>query len=144
MSEIQKWTVTEPYLNIHCGLGEAPYYEAERNTLRFVDIKNKRLHTVDLSVGPESIKTSQFEVSVGVTADIEGVDSSEKIIVGGKSGIYFLERKTGKLELVKKFHEEEGKSERIRSNDGAVDPAGRFWVGAMNDFWIGPPKDEGW
>ncbi|CAG8983976.1 hypothetical protein HYALB_00009578 [Hymenoscyphus albidus] len=143
MPHIQKWTVTEPYLNIHCGLGEGPYYETVRKTLRFVDIKNKRLHTVDLGIGPESLKTLQFDVSIGITADIEGVDSSEKIVVGGKSGIYLLERKTGTLELLRKFHEDEEKSERIRSNDGAVDPAGRFWVGAMNDFWVGPPKDEG-
>jgi sugar lactone lactonase YvrE len=116
MPEIKKWTVTEPYLDIHCALGEGPYYEAERNTLRFVDIIKKRLHTVDLGIGPTSLKTLQLDMPIGVTADIEGVDSSKKILIGGKSGIYVLERETGKYELLKKYYDDEEKDERLRSN----------------------------
>ncbi|KAG9233327.1 hypothetical protein BJ875DRAFT_50088 [Amylocarpus encephaloides] len=143
MADIQRWTVTEPYLDVHCGLGEAPYYEAEHNTLRFVDIIKKRLHTVDLHVGPRSLKTLQLDMPVGVTADVEGVDSRKKILVGGKSGVYLLDRETGKSELLRKFYDTEEKDERLRSNDGAVDPEGRLWLGAMNDFWVGEPQAEG-
>lgn len=143
MAGVKTWTVTEPYLNIHCGLGEGPYYERDTNTLRFVDIKKKKLHTVDLSKGPESLKTLQFDMPVGVTADIEGVDPSKKILIGGKSGIYVLDRVAEKWVLLKKFYDTEEKDERLRSNDGAIDPQGRFWVGTMNDFWVGEPQAEG-
>ena len=143
MAGVKTWTVTEPYLNIHCGLGEGPYYERDTNTLRFVDIKKKRLHTVDLSKGPESLKTLQFDMPVGVTADIEGVDPSKKILIGGKSGIYVLDRVAEKWVLLKKFYDTEEKDERLRSNDGAIDPQGRFWIGTMNDFWLGDPQAEG-
>jgi len=142
-SDIKIWTVKEPYINLHCGLGEAPYFESERNHLRFVDIKKRRLHTIDLSKGPGSLKTIQFDMPVGVTADIEGVDSSKKILVGGKSGIYLLDRETGKTHLLKRFYDTEERDERLRSNDGAVDPQGRFWIGTMNDFWVGEPQAEG-
>jgi hypothetical protein len=143
MAGIKTWTVTEPYLNIHCGLGEGPYYEAATNTLRFVDIKKKRLHTVDLSKGPDSLKTLQFDMPVGVTADIDGVDPSKKILIGGKSGVYVLDRVAEKWELLKRFYDTEENDERLRSNDGAIDPQGRFWIGTMNDFWVGPPQAEG-
>jgi hypothetical protein len=143
MAGIKKWIVTEPYLNLHCGLGEGPYYEKATNTLRFVDIKKKRLHTVDLSKGPESLKTLQFDMPVTVTADIEGVGPSEKILVGGKNGIYMLDRVAEKWELLKRFYDTEEEDERLRSNDGAIDPQGRFWIGTMNDFWVGEPQAEG-
>ena len=143
MSGIKKWSVKEAWLNTHCELGEGPYYEPATNTLRFVDIKKKQLHTVNLADGPKSLKTLQFDMPVGVTADIEGVDPTEKLLIGGKSGIYLLERKTGKVELLKKFYDTEEKDERLRSNDGAVDPQGRFWVGTMSDFWLGDFYPEG-
>lgn len=143
MAPFQKWSVTEPYLDLHCSLGEGPYYEESNNRLRFVDIKKKQLHTVDLTSGPGSLHTLQLDMPVGVTADIEGVDSRKKILVGGKSGIYMLDRETGHCELLKKFHDTEEKDERLRSNDGAVDPQGRFWLGIMNDFWVGEPQAEG-
>jgi hypothetical protein len=143
MTEFKKWSVTEPWLDIHCALGEAPFYEAATNTLRFVDIKKKQLHTVNLSEGPKSLKTLQLDMPVGVTADIKGIDPQEKILIGGKSGIYILERKTGEVELLKRFYDTEEKDERLRSNDGAVDPQGRFWVGTMNDFWLGECFPEG-
>ncbi|KAG4432774.1 hypothetical protein IFR05_011739 [Cadophora sp. M221] len=142
-SSYQRWTVTEPYLDLHCSLGEGPYYEEATNHLRFVDIIKRQLHTVDLGVGPKSLKTLQFDMPVGVTADIEGVDPRKKILIGGKSGVYILDRETGKCNLLKRFLDSEEKDERMRSNDGAIDPQGRFWVGTMNDFWVGEPQAEG-
>jgi len=143
MAQIKRWNVTEPYLNIHCGLGEAPYHEAEHNRLRFVDIKKKQLHVIDLAIGPSSLKTIQLDMPVGVTADLEGVDSRDKILVGGKHGIAVLDRKTEKYEYLQRFYESTERDDRLRSNDGAVDPQGRFWIGTMNDFHVGPPQPEG-
>jgi sugar lactone lactonase YvrE len=93
----QTWQVTEPYLNIHCSLGEAPYYEVPTNTLRFVDIKNHRFHMINLSVGPSSLKTIQLDIPVGVTADINGVDPQKKILIGGKDGPGSLRSGDGKV-----------------------------------------------
>jgi len=145
MANIQRWVVTEPWLNIHCSLGEGPYYEPATNTLRFVDIIKRQLHTVGIAEGPRSLRTLQFDQPVGVTADIEGVDPSKKVLVGGKGGIYILERDTGKMELLKRFYDVQHKErdEGLRSNDGAVDPQGRFWVGTMNDFHVSPLRNEG-
>lgn len=110
-----------------------------------MDIKKRHLHTVDIAKGPASLKTLQFDMPLGVTADIEGVDPAKKILVGGKSGVYILDRETGKLELLKRFWDGEAPEgdDRMRSNDGAVDPQGRFWVGTMNDFWVGEPTAVG-
>lgn len=150
MSEIETWTVTRPYINLHCALGEAPYYEASTNTLRFVDIKKNRLYTLSLAANisdPEkpgdALHTLELDMPVGVTADIEGVDPSKKILVGGKHGVAVLDRETGKYELLKRFYDSETNDKRLRSNDGTVDAQGRFWIGTMNDFWVGEPQAEG-
>lgn len=142
--QIQKWKITEPYLNLHCQLGEAPFHEVATNTLRFVDIKKKQLHTFSLDEGPKSLQTLQLDMPVGVTADIEGVDPKERILVGGKEGIAVLERGMGTYVYLKRFYDEGGREDRLRSNDGAVDSRGRFWVGTMNDFHVGTPGPEGW
>ncbi|KAL2752864.1 hypothetical protein ACRALDRAFT_1077950 [Sodiomyces alcalophilus JCM 7366] len=138
---LQQWTVEEPYLNLHCALGEGPYYEKQTNTLRFVDIINHRVHSVNLDEGPSSLKTLQLDVPVGVTADIAGVDPAEKILVGLKYGLAVLDRRTGTYEYINKVHEPQ--NERLRTNDGAVDPNGRFWLGTMTDFNLGDFKPEG-
>ncbi|KAK4140344.1 uncharacterized protein C8A04DRAFT_32160 [Dichotomopilus funicola] len=144
MAEIQslrQWSVSEPYLETHCSLGEGPYYEPGTNTLRFVDIIKQRLHTVSLTEGPSSLKTLQFSEAITVTADIRGRDPQEALLVGAKQGLAVLDRKTGQYEYVTKFEDEKG--DRIRSNDGVVDPNGRFWLGTMTDFNRGPFQPEG-
>lgn len=151
---LQQWTVTEPYLNLHCGLGEGPFYEAASHTLRFVDIKKKRLHAVDLAKGPQSVTTLQLDTRCTVTADIAGVDPADRILIGAKYGIAVLDRKTGGYEYVSRFAAAvdgagEGAggggidNERLRSNDGAADPHGRFWLGTMTDFDLGEFQPEG-
>ena len=49
--------LSKPYIKMSCGLGEAPYYERNRHTLRFVDIVNEKLHIVDLNKGPSSLES---------------------------------------------------------------------------------------
>ncbi|KAK4216123.1 putative regucalcin protein [Rhypophila decipiens] len=137
----EEWVVTEPYMDLHTALGEGPHYEPATNTLRFVDIINKRLHTVDLAAGPSSLKTLEFDVPVTVTADVEGYNPQEKLLIGAKYGLALLDRKTGQYEYLEGAKFEEG--ERTRSNDGEVDPHGRFWIGTMTDFGLGDFRDEG-
>ncbi|VBB86461.1 Putative protein of unknown function [Podospora comata] len=139
-SEFQVWEVKTPYLNLHCGLGEGPYYEPATQTVRFVDIKNKKLHTVSIN-DPADLVTLSFDEPVTVTADIAGVDPKDKILIGAKQGLAVLDRKTGEYEYISKM-EGEG-VDRIRSNDGAVDPQGRFWMGSMTDFGKGDFRPEG-
>ncbi|KAI0902296.1 SMP-30/Gluconolaconase/LRE-like region-domain-containing protein [Annulohypoxylon nitens] len=140
---IQRWNVMLPYIHLQCGLGEGPYYEPARHYLRFVDIKKKRLHIVDLyksksDIG-EQVKTIQLDTPVTVTADIDGVDPRERIAIGAKYGVAVLDLRSGKYEYVSRFSSAaEGASdnERIRSNDGAIDPHGRFWLGTMTDIGL--------
>lgn len=141
---LQHWSTGAPWIDLHCQLGEGPYYEAATNNLRFVDIIKKKLHTVSLAQGPDSLSTQTFDEPVTVTADIEGVDPREKILVGAKQGIAVLDRKAGKYEYVARFPDAgDENNERIRSNDGVVDPHGRFWLGTMTDFPYGKFIDEG-
>ncbi|KAH8909650.1 regucalcin [Coniochaeta sp. PMI_546] len=141
--DIQHWSTGAPWIDLHCKLGEGPYYEPATNTLRFVDIIKKQLHTVSLAQGPDSLSTQTFDEAVTVTADIEGVDPQEKILVGAKQGIAVLDRRSGRYEYISKYADAGDANERIRSNDGAVDPHGRFWLGSMTDFPYGSPTDEG-
>lgn len=145
MPEIQRYTITEPYLELNCGLGEAPYWEKSRNTLRFVDIVNKKLHFVNLDEGPSSQKQWDLDFSIGTTADIEGNDT--EFIFGGKLGYGIMDRETGKSRWIARMWNDDernpddggkpgigkNREERMRSNDGAVDAKGRYFVGAMND-----------
>ncbi|KAL8918241.1 MAG: hypothetical protein Q9208_007469 [Pyrenodesmia sp. 3 TL-2023] len=144
MGEIQQWKVEEPYLHLHCGLGEAPYYDEDSNTLRFVDIVKEKFHTINLKEGPSSHQIHDLEAAVSTTARVEGTE--DKLIVGAKLGYAYFERSSGKLEYVKKVWDERdgpGKAERMRCNDGAVDAAGRYWVGTMNDPKVKEPTNEG-
>jgi sugar lactone lactonase YvrE len=145
MAEVKKYTVTEPYLDLHCKLGEGPFYDQARNTLRLVDIVGKKVHTINLSEGPSSHREFNVEHSIATTANIEGND--DEFVFGGKLGYGIMNKDTGNVRWIKKMwtdaeREDDGggkpgvgrnREERMRSNDGAVDPLGRFYVGAMND-----------
>ncbi|KAI5465460.1 hypothetical protein BGZ63DRAFT_411053 [Mariannaea sp. PMI_226] len=141
MAAIQRWKVDKPWLEPHCLLGEGPFYEKKTNTVRFVDIKKKQLHRVSVAEGPSSLTTLQLDVCPTVTADIAGVDSSDRILLGVKYGLAILDVRKGTYELIRPFNEPH--NERVRSNDGAADPHGRFWLGTMTDFGLGPFQTEG-
>lgn len=140
----QEWKVDKPWLELKCALGEGPFYEKDTNTLRMVDIKKKQILTVSLddSGDASSLKTIQLDVCPTVTADIEGVDPQERILIGVKHGLAVLDRQRGTYEMLVPFNNPEH-NERIRANDGAADPHGKFWLGTMTDFGQGPNQPEG-
>lgn len=155
MSDIKKYEVKAPYLNLHASLGEGPFWEKTKDTLRFVDIIKRKLHFVNLSAGPSSLETWDQDFSIGTTADIEGND--DEFVFGGKLGYGIMNRSTRESRWVAKMWSDderrqdgggkEGKGgsreERMRSNDGAVDVNGRYFVGAMNDPMVVDIGDEG-
>lgn len=141
MADLQEWKVDTPWLESKCALGEGPFFEKETNSVRFVDIINKRLHTASLDQGPSSLDTVQFDVGVTVTCNIAGVDPRDRILIGTKTGVAILDRKTGSYEMLTPFAETP--NERLRGNDGGADPHGRFWLGSMTDFPFGNCQPEG-
>lgn len=141
MTDIQRWTIQAPWLETSCGLGEGPFYEKQTGKLRFVDIKKKHLHYVDVAQGHSSLKTIQLDVCPTVTANIAGVDPRERIALGIKYGLAVLDVSKETYELVQPFNDPH--NERIRANDGNADPQGRYWLGSMTDFGLGDFQPEG-
>ncbi|KAE8152596.1 hypothetical protein BDV25DRAFT_150691 [Aspergillus avenaceus] len=144
MSEFQKWTVTEPYVDISGTLLEGPFYDKAKNEFRFVDIWEQKFYVLDLAKGPDSLKTLDTSASIGVTANIDnsGEAYSNKVIVAAKHGYALLERDTGELSYISKAWDNPDKAHRMRFNDGAVDSHGRFWAGSMNDPKVQSPVSE--
>jgi hypothetical protein len=67
------------------------------------DINNKKLFIIDLNKGPDSVKIIDTKMPIGVTANIEGVDSSEVILAGAKDGVTKFNLKTGEHEYIAKY-----------------------------------------
>lgn len=84
-------------------------------------------------------------MSFRVTAELDG--SKDSFVFGGRYGIGVAKKESSDLRLTQRFwskeDELEGKHERMRANDGAVDSQGRFWVGIMTDPEIESVKAHG-
>ncbi|KUL82699.1 hypothetical protein ZTR_09442 [Talaromyces verruculosus] len=133
-ADIQRWTVTEPYLDIRGGLLEGPFYTAERNELRFVDLDYEKVYFVDLAKGPSSTRVLHTESPIGVTADmIDDSGNNTQIVVAAKHGFATMDYQSGALTYIHRIHASEEQAYRMRFNDGAVDNQGRFWAGSSID-----------
>ncbi|CAI4220058.1 unnamed protein product [Parascedosporium putredinis] len=132
---MQTFEVSEPYIDINCGLSESPFWEEKANILRFVDIVDKAVYRVDLDKGPSSLRKTVYESSISITADL--ASSEDSFIFGGKYGIGVASKDSSEMKYIKPFWSEEeirdGKDRRMRANDGAVDSKGRFWSSAQCD-----------
>lgn len=144
MSEIQRWTVDEPYLDIAGTLLEGPFHDAAINELRFVDVWDHRLYRLDLAKGPDSLRVIETDAAIGVTANIADETEKDQLIVGAKHGFARLNQTSGKLSYIAQPWEQDASKQKLmRFNDGAVDSHGRFWAGTMNDPKVQSPQAEG-
>lgn len=137
--------VKEPILDLKCGLAEGPFWERDENVLRFVDISNNILYWMSLDDKPRILRSEVYHTAVSVTANIAG--STGNFIVGSKYGIGIATNHDNGMHLIRSFWSQEetteGKNDKMRANDGAVDCEGRFWVSALRDPKFGPFHPDG-
>jgi len=106
-------------------LGEGPLWEARTGELLWVDIAEGSIRTY----APDTGVTRRIELgeSVGCIALTHTVGT----VVGAlRSGWYWVDLESAARELIARLPDAEATH---RFNDGAVDSAGRFWTGTLED-----------
>ncbi|KAK9461832.1 uncharacterized protein V1516DRAFT_271653 [Lipomyces oligophaga] len=155
-----EYVIAESYLHTKCALGEGPTYISGDNSFYFLDIHAREVkwfsladeQTVISEVNPENgneaepievfTRTSEVEVHTTKYQDPVGVlcllpDSPKRFLVGGKRGFAIASPgKSAELEYINKIYPDNPEMEqRMRINDGNVDPIGRFLAGSMMQSW---------
>lgn len=103
-------------------LGEGPIWDAASARLLWVDILQGRVHRFDPVSGQDEIR----DVGRPVGAVTPARDGS--LVLATSRGFERLDWKTGRVSTIA---EVEADRPANRMNDGACDPAGRFWAGTM-------------
>ena len=108
-------------------LGEGITYSSSNNNLYWLDIGNiSKLYSLDLSSNKKEI----FELPEIVTAT--SIKSQNELILATTNGLKLFNTANKKFESVVNI---ENQQSLTRSNDGASDALGRFWLGTMqNNF----------
>ncbi|HZC37662.1 MAG TPA: SMP-30/gluconolactonase/LRE family protein, partial [Sphingomicrobium sp.] len=105
-------------------LGEGPVWVERDRALWFVDIKKHHVHRYDPANGDKKSWSAPEQVAFVFPAERRG------FVVGLQSGLHHFDEASGKFELIA---EVEPYLPNNRLNDGVVDPAGRLWLGTMDD-----------
>jgi sugar lactone lactonase YvrE len=98
-SNVQRLTVSEPFLRLGSLLAEGPFCRPEDDTLHFVDIIGKLVYCVPLSGSPPPRALSTVD-AVGVACLIEGDNAN--YIVAAKRGFALLNQESGELKYLAK------------------------------------------
>ncbi|MDE1990859.1 MAG: SMP-30/gluconolactonase/LRE family protein [Rhizobiaceae bacterium] len=107
----------------HWGLlGESPVWSEAGNCLWWVDTEGCRLLRTDAATG----RTDLWEAPEAVGCLTVRADGT--ILAGLASGIFLFDPATGSFTIA---CSPESRGD-VRFNDGALDPAGRFWAGTMH------------
>ena len=113
----------EVALEAGAALAEGPRWDARSERLLWVDIEGRALHRFDPATGED--EATAMPSRVGSAAPTQ---DGERVLVALEDRLAIAELGSGELEdLVSLPHAHPG----LRSNDGSVDPEGRFWVGTM-------------
>lgn len=115
--------MVELALEAHAALAEGPRWDARIERLLWVDIDGKALHRFDPATGEDD--ATPMPAKVGAAAPTADPD---RILVALSDRLAIADVRSGELEpLIDVPHAHPG----LRTNDGAVDPSGRFWIGTM-------------
>lgn len=113
----------KPELVYYAGnsLLEGPLWDDESNLLYFISIEDNMIY----SLNEETTEIHSYPTNSPVGAAV--LDGEGKIISAEMDGIYSIDLKTKE----RAFLIQPNKDERLRYNDGKLDPSGRFLVGTM-------------
>ena len=118
-------TEPKPIWKLRCTLGEGTLWVKEHNSIYFVDIKKKKI----CSLNVKSKKKNIFKVNkeIGFIAHIK-----DHIFILGLQGELRIQNLKSKKVL--KSIPVESKIKLNRINDGKTDPAGNLWFGTMDNL----------
>ena len=114
--------------DVHSILGEGPAWDADSQTLYWVDIYGQTVHAFDPATGVDRA------ISVPGRPGTVAPRASGGLIIAIDDGVASLDFATGACEILcqPEPHAPAGRP-RNRFNDGKCDPAGRFWIGTMEN-----------
>lgn len=111
-------------------LGEGPVWDERLRVLYWVDIVNGALFHQDSTGGPAR------RIDIGTQIGCVGLtDEPHVLIAGMRTGWHLLDTRSGERRFIA---DPESDRPTCRFNDGAVDPAGRFWTGSLEDAETDP------
>jgi sugar lactone lactonase YvrE len=113
-------------------LGEGPLWDARIDTLYWVDIVAGTV----FAQAADAERPARIDVQAQVGC-LGLTDDPRVLVAGMRTGWHLLDIRTGDRTLLA---DPEADRPACRFNDGAVDPAGRFWTGSLED---GETRPEG-
>jgi sugar lactone lactonase YvrE len=105
-------------------LGEGACWDAGRQCVWFVDIKQHRLWHYDPATGSNAMAEAPDQIGWALPADDGG------LLCGLKDGLYRFDPEAQRFD---KLSSVPGEPATNRLNDACTDPAGRVWFGSMDD-----------
>jgi sugar lactone lactonase YvrE len=104
-------------------LGEGPVWAAAEQKLYWFDIKGRRLNWFE----PATDARGTFDLPLRASA--AAPRAAGGLLVATDQGLAFCDTAAGTMILIRPFDLGEG----FRTNDGKIDPQGRFWWSTMDD-----------
>ena len=127
MKKKSKLNFTKPKVlwNTRCTLGEGTLWVKEHNSIYFVDIKGKKIFSLNIKNKNKKIYKTNKEI--GFLAHLKG-----NIFILGLQGELRIQNLKSKKIIKSIFIEQDLKLNRI--NDGKTDPEGNLWFGTMDNL----------
>jgi sugar lactone lactonase YvrE len=111
-------------------LGESPLWDSRTGTLYWVDFSAGNVFAQAPDVGRTAA------IDVGTQVSCVGLTEDPQVLIAGlRTGWHLLDLRTSALTFLA---DPEADRQDCRFNDGAVDPAGRFWTGSVEDSQARP------
>ena len=114
----------ERVLDAQSKLGEGVVWDAQRQVVWFVDIKQNRLWHYDPDTGSNAISEAPNQIGWALPAD------NGQLLCGLKDGLYTYDPVAADFA---KLMDVPGEIPTNRLNDACTDPWGRVWFGSMDD-----------
>lgn len=115
---------TRQLLDVGSKLGEGVLWDADRQVVWFVDIKQHRLWHYDPQTGSNAMVTAPGQIGWALPAD------NDLLLCGLQDGLYLYDPAG---QTFTKYMDVPGEPAHNRLNDACTDPWGRVWFGSMDD-----------